>query len=128
MLEIKIVDNEIIELSPMQVGDKFVGFCCQGWEYETRWSGDNVSWFGYCDNPGCPNEWVSVHLIDDFYDFLDPGDMDPEEVNAILKKAGYDPDELGKKMQAVADHALANSPYASVDAEQRSLAIKNLGK
>jgi hypothetical protein len=35
---------------------------------------------------------------------------DPEEVNALLREAGYDPDEVAARMQAIAEQALASSP------------------
>jgi hypothetical protein len=34
----------------------------------------------------------------------------PEEVDAELREAGYDPEEIGARMQAAAERALATSP------------------
>ena len=50
-----------------------------------------------------------VHAFNEFLDEEDP--MTPEEVDAELREAGYDPEEVGARMQAVAERALAESPW-----------------
>lgn len=50
-----------------------------------------------------------VRTFDEFLDEEDP--MTPEEIDAQLREAGYDPEEVGARMQAVAERALAESPW-----------------
>lgn len=45
----------------------------------------------------------------------------PEEIDAELCEAGYDPDKIGARMQAVAGQALANSPLNWRSRAQREL-------
>jgi hypothetical protein len=50
-----------------------------------------------------------VRAFDEFLDEDDP--LTPEEIDTALREAGHDPEEVGVKMQAVAEHALAESPW-----------------
>jgi hypothetical protein len=50
-----------------------------------------------------------VRTFNEFLDEEDP--MTPEEVDAELREAGFDPETVGAEMQAVAECALAESPW-----------------
>ena len=49
-----------------------------------------------------------VRVFDHLFDQTEP--QTPEEVDAILREAGYDPDEVAARMDEVAQRALAESP------------------
>ncbi len=49
-----------------------------------------------------------VHAFADLFDEVEP--ETPEEIDAALREAGYDPDNVGARMKAVAERALADSP------------------
>jgi hypothetical protein len=49
-----------------------------------------------------------LHAFADLFDEV--MEEDPEEIDAALEELGYDPTEIGKKMKAVAEQALAESP------------------
>ena len=51
-----------------------------------------------------------VQVFADLFDVIEP--ETPEEIDAVLLAEGYDPDEVGLRMQAFAEQALANSPDA----------------
>jgi hypothetical protein len=54
---------------------------------------------------------TSEELIRAFADLFDEIEPEtPAEIDAMLREAGYDPDEIGAQMKAVAEQALANSP------------------
>lgn len=46
-----------------------------------------------------------VRVFDHLFDQTEP--QTPEEVDAVLREAGYDPDELATRMDEVAQAALA---------------------
>jgi hypothetical protein len=50
-----------------------------------------------------------VHMFNEFLDEEDP--MTPEEVDADLREAGFDVETVGAEMEAVAERALAESPW-----------------
>jgi hypothetical protein len=53
----------------------------------------------------------SEDLVNAVEELFDQTLMDvPEEANTVLKEAGYDPDAVGKKMEAIARRAMSNSP------------------
>jgi len=45
-----------------------------------------------------------VRAFADLFDEIEP--ETPEEIDAVLREAGYDPDEVGARMKAVAERAL----------------------
>lgn len=49
-----------------------------------------------------------LNALDDLFSELLMKDID--EVDAILREAGYDPDEVGTSLEAAAKHAIAQSP------------------
>jgi len=49
-----------------------------------------------------------VRAFADLFDEIEP--ETPEEIDAVLREAGYDPDEVGARMEAVAERALVDSP------------------
>jgi len=68
-----------------------------------------------------------IRTLVELFDEMDP--ETPEEVDASLREAGYDPDESGTRMKAAAERALANSPVdwrnrapKEVEAERSRLA------
>jgi len=50
-----------------------------------------------------------IHAITDSFNEVEPDS--PEEINAILREAGYDPDQVARQMKAVAERALRESPF-----------------
>jgi len=64
-----------------------------------------------------------------FNEFLDEEDLlTPEEIDAEMREAGLDPEEVGARMHAVAERALASSPWnwrkrAVVELEQERARI-----
>lgn len=54
---------------------------------------------------------TSEGLVRAFADLFDEVEPDtPEEIDAVLREAGYDPDEIGVRMKAAAEKALTESP------------------
>lgn len=51
-----------------------------------------------------------VEAIDALFDQIVPPTT-PEEIDAELREAGYDPDEVAERFRRVATDALARSPY-----------------
>lgn len=49
-----------------------------------------------------------IRAITDSFNEVEPDS--PEEINAILRDAGYDPDQVARQMKAVAERALKESP------------------
>jgi len=49
-----------------------------------------------------------VRAFADLFDETEP--QTPEDVDTFLREAGYDPDQVGARIQTLAEHALANSP------------------
>jgi hypothetical protein len=49
-----------------------------------------------------------VHTFADLFDEVGP--ETPEEVDAILREGGHDPDTIAARMKSIAEHALARSP------------------
>jgi len=60
-----------------------------------------------------------VRAFADLFDEIEP--ETPEEIDAVLREAGYDPDEVGTRMKAVAERALADSPLNWRKRAQRKL-------
>ena len=69
------------------------------------------------------------HFVHAFNEFLDKEDLlTPEEIDTELREAGLDPEKVGARMQAVAEHALASSLWnwrnrAVVELEQERARI-----
>lgn len=55
----------------------------------------------------------------DLFDELEP--ETPEEVASVLRDTGHDPDDVGARMKAVAEQALAKSPFNWRSRAQREL-------
>lgn len=49
-----------------------------------------------------------VRVFADLFDEIEP--QTPEDVDTVLREAGYDPDKIGARIQTLAEQALANSP------------------
>lgn len=49
-----------------------------------------------------------VRAFADLFDEVEPAT--PEEIDAVLREAGYDPDEIGVRMKAATEKALTESP------------------
>ena len=49
---------------------------------------------------------TSEDLVRVFADFFD--EVELEDIDAVLREAGHDPDEVGARMRAVAERALAS--------------------
>ena len=49
-----------------------------------------------------------IQVFADLFDAVEP--ETPEEIDAVLVEGGYDPNEVGSRMQAFAEQALAKSP------------------
>ena len=65
---------------------------------------------------------TSEDLVRAFADLFDEVEPDtPEEIDAVLREAGYDPDEIGVRMKAAAEKALANSPLNWRNRAQKEL-------
>ena len=60
-----------------------------------------------------------VRAFADLFDEIEP--ETPEEIDAVLCEAGYDPDEIGARMKAVAERALVDSPLNWRNRAQREL-------
>ena len=63
-----------------------------------------------------------TRVLADLFDEVGPDT--PEEVDAVLVEAGYDPDEVGRQMQAIAEQAMANSPVNWRNRAQQELAAE----
>lgn len=50
---------------------------------------------------------TDAELLNAFADLFDEIEFDDEEVDEILREAGYDPDEVGKEIQRIAEDTLA---------------------
>lgn len=50
-------------------------------------------------------------LLQALDEFLQPEPNTPEEVDAILREAGYDPDQIAAKIKAAAERGLEESPH-----------------
>lgn len=50
-----------------------------------------------------------AQAIDELFDEIPPPQT-PDEVDAIIQEAGYDPDEFATRMQTLVEQASANSP------------------
>ncbi len=50
-----------------------------------------------------------ARALDELFDEIPPPKT-PEEVDAVLREAGFDPHEVATRMEALAERALANSP------------------
>lgn len=48
-----------------------------------------------------------LRAIANLFDEIEP--ETPEEIDEVLREAGYDPDEIGKRMKAVAEKTLAET-------------------
>lgn len=53
MITPKLVNDDIVIEGEMQVGDKILGLCCSGFDWEV--SAIIVDVWGNCTNPDCPN-------------------------------------------------------------------------
>ena len=63
-----------------------------------------------------------TRVLADLFDEVGPDT--PEEVDAVLVEAGYDPDEVGRQMQTFAEQAMANSPVNWRNRAQQELAAE----
>jgi 2-hydroxychromene-2-carboxylate isomerase len=50
---------------------------------------------------------TNKELVHNLAKMFDEIELTPAEVDEALREAGYDPDEIGAKMKAIADDALA---------------------
>lgn len=61
MLAAQIINDELIYVGQPEVGEKYPGYCCAGFDFEIAiaWpktaAWDSVSGYGCCLNPNCPN-------------------------------------------------------------------------
>ncbi len=53
---------------------------------------------------------IKADLVRVLADLFDEIELEPEEIDAVLREAGHEPDEVGAQMKAAAEKALANSP------------------
>ena len=60
-----------------------------------------------------------VRAFASLFDELEP--ETPEEIDTVLREAGFDPDELGARMKAAAERALNDSPLNWRSRAQREL-------
>ena len=60
-----------------------------------------------------------IHSFADLFDAVEP--ETPEEIQTTLKDAGYDPDGVAARMQAIAARAIENSPFNWRKRAQREL-------
>jgi DNA-directed RNA polymerase subunit F len=61
-----------------------------------------------------------VRAVADLFDEVEPETQ--EEIDAVLREAGHDPDEVAARMKVVAERALASSPFNWRNRAQRELA------
>lgn len=60
-----------------------------------------------------------IHAFTDLFNAVEP--ETPEEIHTTLRDAGYDPDSVAARMQAIAARAIENSPLNWRNRAQREL-------